>query len=203
MCDPLTIAAISLSTMGAIEGHNAQRDAYKANAKAASQAKVDEDRMINQQEAQIQEQAAQAKIAQDLETQQIASRAQATDSGGFLNNNAVIQDIVRQGLVANNMTSQNLERQQAQLGEERIGAERRAQSRINSVARPSRTATALQIGASAATTAAMAGYGGKKPSTGTTVKASTTTGSQSAGYNAFTQSTPQMSAHNPYANYFK
>ncbi len=148
MCDPVTLAVASaaLSTAGAIEGHSAQRDAYKANAKAASQAKVDEDRMLNQQEAQIQEQASEAKIAQDLETQQVASRAQATDSGGFLNNNAVMQDIVRQGLEANTMTSQNLERQQAQLGEERIGAERRAQSRINSVARPSRTATALQIG---------------------------------------------------------
>lgn len=152
MCDPVTILASAqavLSTAGAIEGHNAQRDAYKANAKAANQAKIDEDRMINLQESQLQEQTAQAKIAQDLETRQIASRVQATDSGGFLNNNAIVQDIVRQGLVANNMTSQNLERQQAQLGEERIGAERRAQSRINSVARPSRTATYLQIGSGA------------------------------------------------------
>tara|TARA_B100000965_G_C19603362_1_gene764399 strand:- start:16799 stop:17278 length:480 start_codon:yes stop_codon:yes gene_type:complete len=157
----LAIASGGLSTLGAIEGYNAQRDAYKANAKAANQAKIDDDRRINLQEAQIQEQAAQQKISQDLETRQIASRAQATDSGGFLNNNAVMQDIMRQGLVANNMTSQNLERQQAQLGEERIGAERRAQSRINSVARPSRTGTVLQIGSGA--TSAGTSYQTMKP----------------------------------------
>lgn len=146
----MAIAQGGLTALGAIEEHNAQKDAYEANADAADQAKVDEDRMINQQESEIQEQAAQAKITQDLQTQQIASRAQATDSGGFLNNTAVIQDIVRQGLVANNMTSQNLERQQFQLDEGRIGAERRAQSRINSVARPTRTATALKIASGAA-----------------------------------------------------
>mgnify|MGYP001248157459 CR=1 FL=1 len=151
MCDPtlLAIASATISTGSAIEGYNAQRDAYKANAKAAYQAKIDEDRMINQQEAQVNEQAAQDKIAQNLETQQIASRAQATDSGLTLNNNAVMQDIVRQGLVANNMTSQNLQRTTAQLGEERIAATRKAQSRINSVARPSRTGAVLQIGAGA------------------------------------------------------
>ena len=158
MCDPLTIAAVSLSTLGAIEGANAQADAYKANAEMANRAKMDEDRMINLREAQEQEKAAQTKIAQDLETQQIASRVQATDPGGFLNNNAVMQDIVRQGLEANTMTTQNLGRTTAQLGEDRRGASTRAQSRINSVARPSRTATALKIGSGGIDAARAGGY---------------------------------------------
>lgn len=161
MCDPLTIASIGMQTLGAIETNKAQGKAYEANAAAANRAKMDEDRMINLRQSQEQEKAAQQKIAQDLETQQIASRVQATDSGGFLNNNAVMQDIVRQGLEANTMTSQNLERTTAQLQEERRGAATRAQSRINSVARPSRRGTMLQIGAGAASTAAAAGYGGK------------------------------------------
>tara|TARA_E500000081_G_scaffold119910_1_gene124258 strand:+ start:833 stop:1360 length:528 start_codon:yes stop_codon:yes gene_type:complete len=161
MCEPATLATIgsaltstkglaiasgALSTLGAIQGANAQADAYKANAEMANRAKMDEERMINLRQSQEQEKAAQQKIAQDLETQQITARAQATDSGLTLNNNAVIQDIVRQGLVANNMTTQNLERTTAQLGEDRRGAATKAQSRINSVARPSRTATGLQIG---------------------------------------------------------
>tara|TARA_X000001382_G_scaffold58660_1_gene40287 strand:- start:11660 stop:12196 length:537 start_codon:yes stop_codon:yes gene_type:complete len=143
------IASGGLGVASAITGANAQADAYEANAEMANRAKMDEDRMIGLREAQEQEKAAQAKIAQDLETQQIASRVQATDSGGFLNNNAVMQDIVRQGLVANNMTTQNLERTTAQLGEDRRGASTRAQSRINSVSRPNRMATGLQIGSSA------------------------------------------------------
>ena len=160
MCDPFTIAAIGMQTLGALEGHKAEGKAYEANAAAANQAKANEDRMINLQQRQEEEKAAQQRIAQDLETRQISSRAQTTDSGGFLNNSAVMQDIMRQGLAANTMTSQNLDRTVSQLGEERAGAMSRAQSRINSVARPSRTATMLQIGASAASTAAAAGYGG-------------------------------------------
>tara|TARA_R100000951_G_scaffold78563_1_gene66317 strand:+ start:5765 stop:6361 length:597 start_codon:yes stop_codon:yes gene_type:complete len=162
MCDALTIAAIGMQTMGALESNRAQGKAYEANAAAANQAKIDEDRMINLQQAQEEEKAAQQRIATDLQTQQTASRAQvaAGQTGGFLNNNAVMQDIMRQGLAANTVTSQNLDRTVSQLGEERAGAMNRAQSRINSVARPSRTATMLQIGASAASTAAMAGYGG-------------------------------------------
>lgn len=149
MCEPyLTIASVAMSAGSAIQGANAQADAYKANAEMANRAKMDEDRMINLRQSQEQEKAAQQKIAQDLETQQIASRVQATDSGGFLNNNAVMQDIVRQGLEANTMTTQNLERTTAQLGEERRGAATRAQSRINAVARPSKMATGLQIGSS-------------------------------------------------------
>ena len=154
MCEPyLTIASVAMSAGSAIQGANAQADAYQANAAAANRAKMDEDRMINLREAQEQEKAAQQKIARDLETQQIASRVQATDSGGFLNNNAVMQDIVRQGLEANTMTTQNLERTTAQLGEDRRGASTRAQSRINSVSRPSRMATGLQIGSSLASAA--------------------------------------------------
>lgn len=143
-----SIASGGLGVASAITGANAQADAYEANAEMANRAKMDEDRMINLRQSQEQEKAAQQKIAQDLETQQIASRVQATDSGGFLNNNAVMQDIVRQGLVANNMTTQNLERTTAQLGEERRGATTKAQSRVNAVARPSRMATGLQIGTS-------------------------------------------------------
>jgi hypothetical protein len=156
MCEPyLTIATVALSAGSAITGANAQADAYEANAAAANQAKVDTDRQLNLQQAQLDEKAAQEKIAQNLQTQQIASTATtaAGESGGFLNNNAVIQDIVRQGVEANTMTTQNLERNVAQIGEQRLGARSTAQSRVNAVARPSRMATGLQIGSSLASAA--------------------------------------------------
>ena len=143
MCDPQYAAAIL--------DHRAQAKAYEKNAELANQAKMDEDRMINLREAQEQEAAAQQAIEQDRQTQQVAARATVAgaESGGFLNNNAVMQDIVRQGLEANTMTGQNLERTTAQLGEERLGARTRAQSRINSVARPSAAATAIRIASTA------------------------------------------------------
>jgi len=168
MCDPATamaVASTAISTAGAVQGHNAQNKAYVQNAQMARIAKMDEDRMINLREAQEQEAAAQQQIEQDRQTQELAARANVAggESGGFLNNNAVIQDIVRQGLEANTTTGQNLERTKAQLSEQRLGANTRAQSRINSVAKSSAAATGLQIAGSAINTGAKYKSGGFGP----------------------------------------
>ncbi len=166
MCDPVSITMAVIGTATAMEAHSAQNKAYKANAKAAAQAKIDEDRVINLQEAQEQEAAATQKIEQNRQTQELASSAAVAggESGGFLNNNAVVQDIMRQGLEANTMTGQNLERTKAQLGEQRLGAKSKAQSRINSVSKASGVATALKIGSAGVD--AWAGYkAAKKPPT--------------------------------------
>lgn len=148
MCEPTTLAMIStgMSVMGANQQAKAQEAQYQANLEASLQAQADEQRMINLQQSQEQEKAAQEKIANDLQVKQTASRVQATDTGAIINNNAVMQDIVRQGLEANTGISQNLERSDAQAREEMRGAKSRAQSRINSVSRPSKAATGLAIG---------------------------------------------------------
>jgi len=144
-------AAIGSGVLGiasASQAHQAQKAQYQTNKESAIQAQTDEQRQINLQQAQEQEKAAQQQLQTDLETKQAASRVKATDTGASLNNNAVIQDIMRQGLVSNTSVTQNLERSEAQLNEERLGAKSRAQSRINSVSRPSSTATGLKIGGS-------------------------------------------------------
>ena len=141
MCDPVSIGIGALSMYNSVQQQQAMSDAqdaaYEENLRASNQAKMDADRQINLQQSQEQEAAAQTMINNDLQTRVLGSRAQvaAAESGGMLNNNAVIQDIVRQGLVANNMTSQNLGRTTAQLGEQRLGARSTAQSRINSVSK--------------------------------------------------------------------
>jgi len=163
MCDPVTaslaIASFVASTASAVQGHKAQNKAYEANAEMANKAKMDEDRMINLQESQEQEAAATQTIEQNRQTQELSARANVAggESGGFLNNNAVVQDIVRQGLEANTMTGQNLDRTTAQLGEARLGANTRAQSRINSVSKSERSAVGLQIAGNAIDTAAKFG----------------------------------------------
>jgi len=164
MCDPTTlaIASMAMSTAGAVQGHNAQNKAYEKNAEMANKAKMDEDRMINLQESQEQEAAASQSIEQNRQTQELAARANVAggESGGFLNNNAVIQNIVRQGLEANTTSGQNLERTKAQLGEQRLGANTRAQSRINSVSKASAAATGLKIAGNAINTGAQYYSGG-------------------------------------------
>ena len=146
MCDPAT-AMFVVGTASALQQHKAQNKAFETNAEAANRAKMDEDRMINLQESQEQEAAAQNAIEQNRQTQELAARANVAggESGGFLNNDAVMQNIVRQGLESNTMTGQNLERSKAQLGEQRLGATSRAQSRINSVSKASNAATGLAI----------------------------------------------------------
>jgi len=165
MCDPATALAITsmaMSTASAMQAHRAQNKAFESNAKAANQAKMDEDRAINLQEAQEQEATAAQSIEQDRQTQGLAAKATVAggESGGFLNNNAVVQDIMRQGLESNTMSGQNLERTQAQLGEQRLGATSRAQSRINSVSKASPMATALKIGSAGVNTTAQYKSGG-------------------------------------------
>ena len=185
MCDPATlaIASMAISTAGALQAHSAQNKAYEKNAEMANKAKMDEDRMINLQQSQEQEAAATQSIEQNRQTQELASRATVAggESGGFLNNNAVVQDIVRQGLEANTMTGQNLGRTTAQLGEQRLGANTRAQSRINSVSKSSAAATGLQIAGNAANTGAKyysGGFGDISGGPSSTIDA----GSASANY---------------------
>lgn len=157
MCELTTLAMISggMNVLGAVQGHQAQKAAYNANKQNALQANEDELRQINLQEAQEDTKAAEEQLANDLNTMQTASRALVAggESGALLNNNAILQDIERQGEVANTGITRNFGNTQQQLKEERLGARTRAQSRINSVAKPSSTATALKIGSAVASAA--------------------------------------------------
>jgi hypothetical protein len=148
MCEPATLMAIASTTMnvmGAAQEHQAQKAKYNANVSASHAAQIDEQRQLNIQKAQTQESAAQEKIATDLKTREMASRVVATDTGAVQNNNPILQDIMRQGLESNTMVSQNLERTDQQHLEALRGAKSKTQSRINSVSKPSSTATGLKI----------------------------------------------------------
>ena len=140
-----SLGAAGLGMVSAHQGAKGQAEAAKASYENSATAKINEDRLLNLQQSQEQEKFASEKIARDIQAQQAASRVAATDTGGFLNNNAITQDIMRQGLEANTMASQNLERSDAQFGEQRSSTNTTYKSRINSVSTPSRTATGLQI----------------------------------------------------------
>ena len=150
MCNPPLLAAASatMSIMGASQAHQAQKVKEQVNRRSALAAQTDELRQINIQAAQEDTAAAEQKIQTDLEVMQQTSRAEVAggESGVSLNNNAVIQDMARQGLVANTGVDRNLDTTMQGLQEERLGSKSRAQSRINSVSKPSSTATGLKIG---------------------------------------------------------
>lgn len=138
MCHPAAVIgglSFASSIMGAEAASDAQDAAYEANRESAIKAKADADRQINLQAGQNQEAAATKKLANSLETQQLASRALVAggESGAISNNNAIVQNIQRQGLAANTMVGQNLGRESAQLNEQRLGAHSNMNSRINSV----------------------------------------------------------------------
>jgi len=147
MCEPTTLMMLTMamSAASAQQQHKAQKAKHLQNTKAAQAAQIDEQRQINIQKAQQDQSAAQEQIATDLDTRTMASRVEATDTGAIQNQNPIIQDIMRQGLESNTMVSQNLERGNVQSLEDFRGAKSTAQSRINSVARPSGAATGLKI----------------------------------------------------------
>ena len=148
----LMLASTVLSAAGSIHGAREQKKAHVENAEAANEAKVQEDMQISNMSARNQQDAASAKIQSDASAQKAASRAKvaAGESGGSLNNDAVVNDIMRQGLVSNNQTSTNLSRLDQDTQYQYQGSASRAQSRINSVAAPSYAATGLQVGSTVA-----------------------------------------------------
>ena len=150
MCNPPLLAAASagMSILGASQQHQAQKVKEQVNRRNALAAQTDELRQINIQAAQEDTAAAEQKLQTDLETMQTEARAEVAggESGVVLNNNAILQDIERQGLVANTAVDRNLDNTIQGLQEERLGSKSRAQSRINSVSKPSSTATGLKIG---------------------------------------------------------
>ena len=152
MCNPvaLAVASTAMSVAGASQAHQAQKVKEQVNRRSALQAQKDEQRQINIQSAQEDTAAAEQKLQTDLETRVMASRATVAggESGAVLNNNAILQDIERQGLMANTTVDRNFENTVQGLREERLGAKTRTQSRINSVSKPSSTATGLKIGQS-------------------------------------------------------
>ena len=146
-------ASVASGVMGvasASQAHQAQKVKEQVNRQNALQAQKDEQRQLNIQAAQEDTAAAEKKLQTDLDTREMAARATVAggESGAILNNNAVIQDIERQGLIANTVVDRNLGNTMQDLQEQRLGSRSRTQSRINSVSKPSSTATGLKIGQS-------------------------------------------------------
>lgn len=145
-----SVASGAMGIASASQAHQAQKAQQATNQQNALQAQKDELRQLNIQEAQEDTAAAEQKLKTDLKTREAASRATVAgaESGAVLNNNPIIQDIVRQGLVSNTSVDRNFENTVQGLREERLGSRSRTQSRINSVSKPSSTATGLKIGQS-------------------------------------------------------
>lgn len=144
----LMLASTAISAVGTVVGIQEQKKSAKKNAEAANKAKMDEDQQININQANQQQDAAEQKIRNNQEARKAAARARVAEgeSGGSLNNNAVLQDIMAQGLSGNNQISTNLDRLEVDTKYQKIAATNRAQSRINSVAMPSNLSAGLQIG---------------------------------------------------------
>lgn len=207
MCEPVTIG-LAIGVMSAASAqrqakaqHEAQAAAFEANVKNSEAAKITADRQANLNLAQEEEKDAEVKINNALQLRKSISRTEVAigETGGNLNNNAIVQDMRRQGLMSENMASANMGRRLAQFNEGGLTSAANYQSRINSVAMPewdssSVATTSFLQGASsglaAGSAASMMGIGSGG---GSTVAASTTTGSQSATRNVFTGNTPQMS----------
>ena len=156
----------------------AQGKAFEANAKNAMNAFVDNSRQLNLKDRQQKEAAMSAQMQSDLKAMQLKATAKVAgaNSGVFLNNDAVMQNLTRQGLVSGESIQTKLGRAEAQLQEARYGATTTYQSRINSVAAPTFNKSNVLLGAGlAGLQTGMAAYstfgsGGGAPSgTGATI----------------------------------
>lgn len=144
MCEPISIG-LAIGALSAASAqrqakaqHEAQTAAFEANVKNSEAAKVTADRQANLNLAQEEEKNAEQKVNNALQLRKSISRAEVAigDTGGNLNNNAIVQDMRRQGLMSENMASANMGRRLAQFNEGGLTSAANYQSRINSVARP-------------------------------------------------------------------
>lgn len=151
-------AATGLSIGSTIHGQNQQAKAYEANARAANQAKIYEDQAANEDLALKQQAAAEEMINRDMEARKKKSTAfaSALESGVQGNSvDALLSELEASALRGNTITARNLEVDRRTAGRQLESNKRTAQSRINSVAKPSKAATGLQI---AGTVAANTSY---------------------------------------------
>lgn len=174
MCNPA--AFIGLGAVQAMQSVTqakqmavAQGKAYEANAQNAMSAYIDNSRQLNLKQRQEKEAAMTAKMQSDMKAMQLKATAKVAgaNSGVFLNNDAVMQNLTRQGLVSGTSIQSNLGQAEAQLQEARYGASTTYQSRINSVAAPTfnKTSVLINAGLSGLQTgmAAYSAFGGGAP----------------------------------------
>ena len=143
-----TAAATGLTIGTTIHGQNQQAKMFEANAKAANQAKIYEDQAVNEDLALKQEVAAEEMINRDMEARKKKSTAfaSALESGVRGNSvDALLSELEASALRGNTITARNLEVDRRTAGRQFESNTRTAQSRINSVAKPSKTAAGLQI----------------------------------------------------------
>lgn len=166
MCHPAI--AIGANVLGAVAAQNAQAEAFEANAAAALAANQLDNSAVNEELALKDQAQAEEKINRSLEGRQKTATAlvSAGESGVSGNSVDALMNELNAGVLrGNTMTSRNFQIDQISARRQLEGNARTAQSRINSVAKPSKSGTALQIGgavASGTTYTKSSGFGFKK-----------------------------------------
>ena len=161
MCHPAI--AIGAGVLGAVTGHNAQADAFEANAATTNAAKILEDAAVNEELALKDTAHAEEKIARDLEGMKKTATAvvSAGESGVSGNSVDALMNELNAGVLrGNTMTSRNFEIDQIGAKRQMESNTRTAQSRINSVSKPSAVATGLQIAGTVASNTSYTKSGG-------------------------------------------
>lgn len=148
MCDPLHLAGFALSSASAIKAHNAQAKAYDANSKSANSAYMDEMAQMNQRQVQEEQAALQDQQNNNIEAAKALASARVGASERGVTGQSIelgFNDLIGANLRDNSTIQTNLDNSNTNMQWERKSADARRISRINSVARPSKTATGLQI----------------------------------------------------------
>lgn len=157
MCDPVTAAVLAggqfaIGAMSSIQAHNAQAKQYDANAAASNAAYVDEISQLNQRQVQEEAAASQEQQQNNIEAAKALASARVGAGERGVTGQTVelgFNDLIGQNLRDNTTIGTNLENTMTSLQWEKKAADSRRISRINSVNRPSKSATGLQIASSA------------------------------------------------------
>lgn len=151
MCNPMILGIVSFATgaMQSIAQYSAQQAEYKQNEQNSIQAWKDTQTQITQREMQEQDALRQKQAQQNLE--QAQAEAEVTVSGAAsgvsgISLDNLVKDVGRRAATNREVEKTNTDMIISQLKLERKGANSQAQSRINSVSKPSPLSLIAGIG---------------------------------------------------------
>lgn len=151
MCSPLALGIFSFAMQGAqaVAGYMAQKQEYETNKENAREAWKNEQQQLTLREMQEQEALRQKETQQNIEEARAAadvevSGAAAGVAGISMDN--LLRDVGRRAATNRQVEQTNTDMIISQLKAERKGVNAQAQSRINSVAKPSPLSLIAGIG---------------------------------------------------------
>jgi len=146
------IASFAISAVSSVAQYSAQQQEYKRNEKNAVQAWKNDQAQLTLRQMQEDEATAQKQRAQNLQEAEVKSEVEAASAANGVSGISIdnlLQDVGRKAAYNREVEDRNARYIALQIKQQRAGASAQAQSRIDSVPKPSPISLVAGLGSAA------------------------------------------------------